>query len=47
MMDQERHHALSLVCIQQDVFLEYEKIIDIYVTKYPKRMLLTSHPSKN
>ena len=40
MMDEERLNALSLVYIHRGIFLDYDKIIDIYVSKYPRRMLL-------
>ena len=33
-------NALLLICIRQDIFLDYDKIIDIYVSKYPRRMHL-------
>ena len=33
-------NALSLVYIHQNIFLDYDKIIDIYASKYPRRMLL-------
>ena len=46
-MDEERLNALSLVSIHRDVFLEYENIIDIYASKYARRVLLTNHPSEN
>ena len=35
----ERVNALFLVYINRDIFLDYDKIIDIYASKYPKRML--------
>ena len=34
----ERVHALSLVCIHRDIFFDYDKIIDIYVSKYLRRI---------
>ena len=40
-------NALSPVCIHRDLFLNYEKIIDIYASKYPKRMLLINPLSEN
>ena len=40
MMDEDHLNALSLVCVHRDIFLDYDKIIDIYASKYPKRMLL-------
>ena len=39
-MGKERLNALSLVCIHRDIFFNYDKIIDIYASKYPRRMLL-------
>ena len=38
----ERINALLLVCIHRDIFLGYDKIIDISASKYPRRMLLTN-----
>ena len=46
MMGEERHNALSLVCIHRDIFLDYDKIIDIYA-KYPRRVLLINPLSEN
>ena len=40
MMGEERLNALSVVYINRDTFLDYDKIIDIYAFKYPRRMLL-------
>ena len=40
MMAEEHFNALLLVCIHRDIFLDYDKIIDIYAPKYPRRMLL-------
>ena len=40
MMVEERLNALSLVYIHRDIFLDYDKIIDIYASKYPRRILL-------
>ena len=40
MMGDERLNPLSLVYIHRDIFLDYDKIIDIYASKYPRRMLL-------
>ena len=36
----ERVNALLLACIHWDIFLEYDKIIDIYASKYQRRMHL-------
>ena len=33
-------NALLIVYIHRDIFLDYDKIIDICVSKYPRRMLL-------
>ena len=46
-MEEERLNALSLVCIHLDIFLDYDKIINIYASKYPRRMLLINPLSKN
>ena len=46
MMGEERHNALSLVCIHRDIFLDYDKIIDIYA-KYTRRVLLINPLSEN
>ena len=43
----ERVNALLLVYIHQDIFLDYDKIIDIYASKYPRRMLLINPLSEN
>ena len=40
MMGEERLSALSLVYSHRDIFLGYDKIMDIYASKYPRRMLL-------
>ena len=42
MMAEERLNALLLVCIHGDIFLDYDKIIEIYASKYPRRMLSIS-----
>ena len=36
----EHLNAFSLVYIHRDIFLDYDKIINIYASKYPRRMLL-------
>ena len=46
-MIEERLNALSLVCILQDIFLDYDKIIDIYASQYPRRILLMNFLIKN
>ena len=47
MMGKDHLNALSLVYIHQDIFLDYNKIIDIYPSKYPRRMLLINPRSEN
>ena len=46
-MGEERLNALLLVHIHRDIFLEYNKIIDMYASKYPSRMLLINPLSEN
>ena len=46
-MGEDRLNALSLVYIHRNIFLDYDKIIDIYVSKYPRRMLLINPLSEN
>ena len=46
-MGEDRLSALSLVCIHGVIFLDYDKIIDIYASKYPRRMLLINPLSEN
>ena len=43
----ERFNALLLACIHWDIFLDYDKIIDIYTSKHLRRMLLINPLSKN
>ena len=43
----ERVNALLLEYNQWDIFLDYDKIIDIYVSKYQRRMILINPLSKN
>ena len=38
----ERVNVLLLVCIHRDIFFDYDKIIDIYASKYPRRMRLVN-----
>ena len=40
-------NALSLVYILRDIFLDYDKTIDIYASKYRRRMLLVNPLSEN
>ena len=46
-MDEERLNALSLICIHQDIFLDYDKMTDIFASKYPRRMLLINPLNQN
>ena len=46
-MDKERLNALLLVCIHRDIFLDYDKMMDIDASKYPRRMLLINPLSGN
>ena len=43
----ERVNALLLACIHWDIFFDYDKIVDIYASKYQKSMLLINPLSKN
>ena len=47
MVGEERLNALSLVCIHQDIFLDYDKKIDINTSKYPRKRLLINPLSEN
>ena len=47
MMGEERLNALSLVCIHRNILLDYDKIINIYASKYPRSMLLINPLSEN
>ena len=47
MMSEERLNVFSLVCIPQDILLDYAKIIDIYASKYPRRILLMNPLTEN
>ena len=40
-------NAFLLACIHWDILLDYEKIIDIYASKYQRRKLLINPVSKN
>ena len=46
-VNSKRVNALLPICIHRDIFLDYDKIIDIYASKYPKRMLLINPLSKS
>ena len=43
----EKVNALPLACIHWDIFLDYEKVIGIYASKYQRRMPLINPLSKN
>ena len=43
----ERINALLLVCIHRDIFLDYDKIIDIYASKYPRMIFLIKPLNEN
>ena len=47
MMGEEPLNGLSFVCIHRDILLDYDKIIDIYASKYLRRMLLINPLSEN
>ena len=47
MMGEERLNAFSLLYIHRDIFLDYDKIIGIFASKYPRRMLLINPQSEN
>ena len=47
MMGEEGLNALSRVCIHWDIFLDYDKIINIYASRYPTRMFLINRLSEN
>jgi len=38
-MGEERFNALPLLFVHRDIALDYEKIIDRYAQKFPRRML--------
>ena len=40
MLGEQCLDALSVVYIHRGIFLDYDKMIDIYASKYPRRMLL-------
>ena len=46
-VNSQRVNTLLFVCIHRDIFLDCDKIIDIYASKYPRRMLLINPLSKN
>ena len=43
----ERVNALLLVYIHRDTFFDYDKMADIYASKYPRRMLFIDPLSEN
>ena len=46
-MGEEHLNGLLLVCIHRDKFLDYDKIIDVYASRYPRMMLLINPLSEN
>ena len=40
MMGEGNLNALSFVCIHRDIFPDYDKIIEIYASKYPRMFLI-------
>ena len=46
-MGEEHLNGLLLVCIHRDIFLDYDKIIDVYASRYPRMMLLINPLSEN
>ena len=47
MIGEERLNTLFRVSIHRDILLDYEKIIDIYAFKYPRRMAFINPLSEN
>ena len=47
MIGEERINALLLVCIYRDKFLDYDKINDMYASKYPRRVPVINPLSEN
>ena len=47
MMGEDRLNALLLINIHRDIFLDHNKIIDMYSSKFPRRMLLIIPLSEN
>ena len=47
LMGEEGLNALSLIYIHRDLFLDYDNLIDIYASKYPRRMFLINPQSEN
>ena len=47
MKDEERLNTFSDVCIHRYTFSDYEEIINIYASRYPRRILLTNPLSEN
>ena len=46
-MGKERLNALSLAYTDRGIFLDYDKIINIYESKYTRRMLSINPLSEN
>ena len=47
MVGEERLNVLLLACIHRDIFFDYDEIIDMYTSKYPRKMLLINPLSEN
>ena len=45
MMGEKCLNTLLFVYIHRDIFLDYDKIINIYASNYPRRMLLINPPN--
>ena len=41
-MGQERLNALMLLYIHKDIYIDYNAVIDIFATKYPRKMLFVN-----
>ena len=46
-MREECLNVLSLVSIRRDIFIDYEKTIDIYGSRYTSKILLINPLSEN
>ena len=46
-MSEESLNVFSLVRIHRDISLDYDKIIGMYTSKYPSRVLLINPLSEN
>ena len=41
-MGQDRLNALLLLYVHKDIVLDYEAVIDLYASRYPRRMVLVN-----